>query len=205
MCFISSNLFSQKNESSISGLPVNHSAGEFAVSLSPNLIFSNNTVKAAGGLKIQFFVSSRISFDADLVVSGNYLHLDPGLIGVPLGIIILADNEDGHTLNEFLLSLAGFALSVEHISYHVPVNTTTDISPYMCVLRYRRSKYNEMNTLDGDLTGYLKNNVCFAAGLQVNKLLGKFIIAPYVDYSISYTDGNSYFNCGLYCGYRFIK
>ena len=71
--------------------------------------------------------------------------------------------DDGGSVpfSDFLFIAAGLILSAEHISYHIPVKGSTDISPYLSLLRYKSAyeygKYSNTNMTNEQLS--------FAAGL----------------------------------------
>jgi hypothetical protein len=178
-----------------------HKGGEIILSFSPTVLLKTpNGSQIAGGIKIQVFISKRFSFDADLVFSRNYLHLSPGLVGVPLGIIGLTfGSNDELTLGNFLLSIAAIGLAGEHVSYHIPMSNTFDISPYVSLLRYKYA-YKSGNYSD---PGFIDEQLCFASGAQINKYFGRFVLAPYAEYSIGYKDKIPGCNFGVYFGILF--
>jgi hypothetical protein len=180
---------------------INHNFGQSILSVSPTVLLNTpNGIQLAGGIKFQFFLGKRLSIDADIVFSKDYFHLGPGAIGVPMGLLgSNSDNEDA-TLSSFLFSLAAIALSFEHISYHIPVNTNLDISPYVSLLRYK-SSYEHNNLSDMDFIG---EQLSFASGVQINKYYGRFVCSPYCEYNIGYKDFESRFNIGIYLGIYFI-
>ena len=92
-------------------------------------------------------------------------------------------------------------LSAEHVAYHIPVNSTLDISPFMSLLRYKVSyKYGDYSN-----TKYAGEQFSFALGLEINKYLNRFQLSPYVEYNVGYADHISGFNTGVYCGYYFLR
>jgi hypothetical protein len=180
---------------------INHSLGQSILSFSPTILLNTpNGVQLAGGIKFQLFLGKRLSIDADLVIGKDYFHLGPGIIGVPIGLWGLSlDNEDA-PIRDFLFSVAAIALSFEHLSYHIPVNTDLDISPYVSLLRYK-SSYEHNNLSDPDFIG---EQLSFASGVQINKYYGKFVFSPYCEYNVGYKDLDSRFNMGIYLGIYFI-
>jgi hypothetical protein len=180
---------------------INHSLGQSILSFSPTILLNTpNGVQLAGGIKFQLFFGKRLSIDADLVIGKDYFHLGPGIIGVPIGLWGLSlDNEDA-PIRDFLFSVAAIALSFEHLSYHIPVNTDLDISPYVSLLRYK-SSYEHNNLSDPDFIG---EQLSFASGVQINKYYGKFVFSPYCEYNVGYKDLDSRFNMGIYLGIYFI-
>jgi hypothetical protein len=119
---------------------------------------------------------------------------------VPIGLWgINSDNEDT-PIRSFIFSVAAIALSFEHLSYHIPVNTDLDISPYVSLLRYK-SSYKHNNLSDPDFVG---EQFSFASGVQINKYYGWFVFSPYGEYNVGYKDHDSRFNIGIYLGIYFI-
>jgi hypothetical protein len=175
-----------------------HKYGDFMVSASPNVLLKTpNGVQMAAGLKMQLFLGRRFSVDGDLVFGRDYLHLGPGLIGLPIGI--LAWSSESGDVTTFLFSLAAIALSFEHFSYHIPAKDNLDIAPYISLLRYKYA-YEYNNYSDTDFIG---EQLSFAAGVQYNKYYGRFFLSPYMEYNIGYTDHISGFNIGVYFGIYF--
>jgi hypothetical protein len=178
---------------------INHSKGESMLMASPTVLINTpNGVQFAGGLKYQVFLGNRVSLDADFVFGKDYFHLGPGLIGLPIGLLITEDDTEWWS---FLLGLAVMALSFEHISYHIPVTTDLDISPYVSVFRFK-SSYEFNNYSDATFIG---QQFSFATGVQVYKYLGKFVFSPYCEYNVGYQDGGSRFNVGVYLGIYFAR
>lgn len=55
-------------------------------------------MQAAGGVKLQLFISKRFSFDADLEFGRDYIHMSPALVRMPLGLIGLFTMKSSMTL-----------------------------------------------------------------------------------------------------------
>ena len=182
-----------------------HRSGEFIVSASPNVLLKTpNGSQMAAGIKMQLFLGKRFSIDGDLVFGRDYVHLGPGLIGLPLGLLAWSSENgalfgDDGSLTEFLFSLAAIALSFEHISYHIPVENNLDIAPYVSLLRYKYA-YEYGNYSDPDFIG---EQLSFATGVQINNYFGRFVLSPYAEYNIGYKDHISGYNIGIYCGIYF--
>jgi hypothetical protein len=186
-----------------------HIAGDFIISAAPNLMFNTpNGSVMAGGVKMQVFMGKKFSFDSDIVFGRDYCHFGPGVIGLPVAMIVLAKmdknqdvslkDEDG-SFTTFLFLAAAVALSVEHFSCHFPVKNNMDISPYISLLRYKIAyKYGTYS--DPDIIG---EQFSFASGIQLNKYIGRFVFAPYAEYNVGYKDHISGFNIGAYCGFLF--
>ena len=179
---------------------INHRSGQSILSFSPTVLLNTpNGVQLAGGIKFQVFLGKRLSIDADFVISKDYLHLGPGLIGLPIGLFGLSFDDEEGPVQSFLLSVAAIALSFEHISYHIPVTTELDISPYVSLLRYK-SSYEHSESSDPDFIG---EQLSFATGVQMNRYYGRFVLSPYGEYNIGYKDLDSRFNIGVYLGIYF--
>lgn len=182
--------------------PGSHNFRDLVISVSPDILFNTpNGVQVAGGLKLKMFLGRRFSFDADLVLSRNYIHLGPGLAGIPIWLLVSSpysyfDGAD-RSLSDLLATGFFMLLSIEHTSYNIPVNNSLDISPYVSLLRFRES------TKKGDYyyPGIVAQQACFATGLEVNKYFKRFLIAPYAEYSVGYTDRIPGFNIGVYFGF----
>jgi hypothetical protein len=181
---------------------VNHRAGQSILSASPTILFNTpNGIQMAGGIKFQLFLGKRLSIDADLVFSRDYVHFGPGVIGVPMGLFALASDEvsEFEDFSSFLLTIAVMVLSFEHISYHIPVTTDLDIAPFVSLLRYKCS-YLHDNPGNPDIVG---DQLSFATGIQVNKYYGRFVLSPYGEFNLGYRDLAPRFNAGVYLGYYF--
>jgi hypothetical protein len=183
--------------------PGNHFAGQSILSVSPTLLLDGpNGMQFAGGAKFQLFISKRFSIDGDLMISKDYFHVSPAVIGVPIVLLSFTDavsveGRDGITI--FLIGLAAVILSVEHLSYHIPATTSLDISPFISLLRYKYAYRPGIETDPFSITDQLS----FATGIQLNKYLGNFVLSPYAEYNIGYKDRISGFNAGIYFGYFF--
>lgn len=178
---------------------INHSRGQSMLTASPTVLINTpNGVQFAGGIKYQVFLGNRISLDADFVFGKDYFHLGPGLIGLPIGMLVIEEEAEWWS---FLLGLAAMAASFEHISYHIPVTADLDISPYVSVLRFKNS-YEFNNYSD---TTFISQQFSFATGVQVYKYFGKFVFSPYCEYNVGYRDGGSRFNVGVYLGVYFAR
>jgi hypothetical protein len=178
-----------------------HNSLDCILSASPDILFNTpNGTQFAGGLKFECFLSKRFSVDVDLVFSHDYFHSGPGLIGIP--VFLLTFNSEGsagssdQSFSDFLFYAAAVVLSVEHLSYHIPVGYKTDISPYVSLLRYRYS-YEHGNYEPLDVAG---EQLSFAQGIEINNYIGKFVLSPYAEYNVGYQDHKIGYNIGLYCG-----
>jgi len=181
---------------------VNHRAGQSILLASPTFLLNTpNGVQLAGGIKYQLFLGKRLSIDADIVFSNDYIHFGPGIIGVPIGLLALGSDEDSEfeDFSSFLLVVAAIALSFEHISYHIPVRDDFDIAPFVSLLRYK-SSYLHNYPGDPDIVG---EQLSFATGVQVNKYYGRFVLSPYGELNLGYRDLASRVNLGIYLGYYF--
>lgn len=181
-----------------------HTLRDFCISGSPNfLINTPNGAQFAGGLKARVFLGEKFSFDTDIVFGRDYFHAGPGIIGIPfwyflLGPSGLSTNEES-TFTGVIVTIASMILSAEHIAYHLPVNNSLEISPYVSMLRYKASyAYGDYNNAN-----YAGEQFSFAMGLELNKYFKRFVLSPYAEWNIGYKDHLSGFNTGVYCGYYF--
>jgi len=182
----------------------NHGKGQSMLLASPTVLLNTpKGVQVAGGIKYQLFISERFSMDADFVIGKDYWHLGPGLLGLPLGLLFLSESSEinSDTWLTFLFGVAAVALSFEHISYHIPVNSNLDISPYVSLMRYKSSHAN-YNRSD---TTFVGEQLSFATGMQINKYNGRYVFSPYVEYNLGYKDLASRFNVGVYFGLYFAR
>jgi hypothetical protein len=202
ICFVSYSQFEYYKPDTVIN---RHRSGDVMVSASPTVLLKTpNGVQMAAGIKMQLFLGKRFSLDGDVVFGRDYVHLGPGLIGLPLGLLAWSSQngeilfgDDGNSLTNFLFSVAAIALSFEHFSYHIPTkNQNVDIAPYISLLRYK-SAYEYHNYSDAEFVG---EQFSFAAGIQYNKYFGRFILSPYAEYNIGYKDQISGYNIGVYCG-----
>jgi hypothetical protein len=181
-----------------------HLAGDFIISASPNILFNTpNGTQFAGGLKIKAFISKRISVESDIVFGRDYVHFGPGLIGIPAGLIIFGndsgDGEGAQSLGEFLFYLGAIVLSFEHMAYNIPLKNNVDIAPYVSLLRFK-SAYEYGNDSN---PAYAGEQVSFAAGIEVEKYFGRFVLSPYAEINVGYKDQIPGYNVGVYFGILF--
>lgn len=183
-----------------------HTAGDMNLSLAPVALTNNDFgVKIAGGVKLQIFISKRFSVDGDLVIGKDYLHTGPGLIAIPFWLLTLSGTpmelEEGDRLAGFLLVVAATILSVEHFSYHIPIQKDTELAPYVSLLRFRFMSDPEI----ASQVNQAKNQLAFATGVQLDKYFGRFYFSPYAEYCIGYSDHISGFNVGIGAGISFFS
>lgn len=178
-----------------------HSKGDVSVSLSGNII-TNNPFESqfAGGVKMRMFVGKRVSFDADLVIGKDYVHFGPGIIGLPLWILgtelgFSSDEDDSFAW--FLFKLTAMALSAEHIAYHFPLQSKTDISPFISVLRFKQLTIDNLNAAPEDNYAHAS----FVAGVELDQYFKRFVLSPYAEYNIAYDGYMKGFNFGVNFGY----
>lgn len=179
-----------------------HAYRDFSVSASPNLIFNTpNGTQLAGGLKLRMFAGKRFSFDSEFLAGRDFVQFGPGLIGIPIWLLAFSGDNDGgeYSLSDLAVMAALVLLSTEHFSYHIPVNSSMDLSPYVSLLRlentYRRGKLPEpdMNEFQAG----------FGVGLELNKYFNRFLLSPYIEYNRAYSTRAPGFNAGVYFGYYF--
>jgi hypothetical protein len=188
-------------DSLLSGLTV-HSAKDFSISASPDILFSTPNGRVfSGGLKIRAFAGKRFSFDSDILLGKNFMQIGPGIIGIPALLFSnglgFGTDEGDQSFQEFLIMSAFILLSAEHFAYHIPIKNYTDISPYVSLLRFRQFT----NVPGSQNTDGVEGSACFAAGLEINKYINRFMLSPYIDYSTAYSGAFRGFTCGVNFGY----
>jgi len=201
--FYSGYTFSQFEYYKSANNPLKHFKGERSFSVSPNLLINTpGGMQLAGGLKTSYFVSNRISMDADFVFGRKYIHLGPGLIVVPFLLFkpdALSPGYEFESFGDLFLFLAFYALSFEHVAYHFPLGQSADIAPYASLLRFRVAGEEGFPPDNATGTGY----VTFATGIELNKYFGRFLLSPYIEYNGGYKHHLSAINIGIYCGISF--
>jgi hypothetical protein len=181
-----------------------HVAGDKNLSVFPVALTNKDFgVKIAGGVKLQIFISKRLSVDGDLVIGKDYIHTGPGIIAIPYWLLTLSgtpvESEEGDRFAGFLLVLTASLLSVEHFSYHIPLTEDTELAPYVSLLRFRFISDPEL----ANMVDQAKSQLAFASGIQLNKYFGRFYFAPYAEYCIGYSDHIQGFNVGAGLGISF--
>lgn len=210
MCLFSLKFFGQSSEGVNTSAfnTTKHSFGDASVSLiCPNVFFdSKQGTFFGGGLKLRMFVGKRLSFDSDLVLGRDYTHFGPGIIGLPLWYIAISSgfnsqHDDGQTqsLAGFLFMGAVMVLSAEHFAYHIPVGVTTEISPYVSLLRFKQLKQLIAPKNDSSNDAFAN---C-ALGVEINQTIGRFIFSPYLDYEMAYSGISRGMSLGFSFGYYF--
>lgn len=181
-----------------------HHSGDVSISLiTPNTFLdSHDGSYLGGGLKLRIFVSNRFSFDSDLILGRGFTRFGPGIIGLPLWYIGLNSGfnfyiEDKESLEGILVMGVILILSGEHFAYHLPVSNTTDISPYISLLRFKQQR-NEYDLASSD--GIESDSGC-AFGIEINQYFRKFIISPYFDFEKTYGSHKHGVNFGISLGY----
>lgn len=203
------NIFGQvklENSSKEFAPPVHH-RGEACISIvAPNVLLnSSSETYIGGGIKMRMFISKRFSFDSDLIFGHNYTRFGIGIMGLPLWYLGPDFGYDPETeyrpLSDLLFTGLIMVLSAEHISYHIPVQNNTDISPYISLLRFKLLNGIE-NPGDPSTSD---NTTNFAFGIEFNRYIKRFVLSPYIDYEVAYSGGSHGFNIGFSLGYCFEK
>lgn len=178
-----------------------HKVGDFSISGSPSVLLNTpNGIQFAGGAKMRFFIGKRLSFDTDIVMSKDYFHAGMGLIGIPLALLFLGSSSDEESSFGTLLGgIAAIAVSLEHMAYHIPISEQADLSPYVSLLRYKfayeHGVYNDPDVVNEQFS--------FAAGVELNRYYNRFMLAPYLEFNMGYSDLIPAYNVGVYLGYYF--
>jgi len=189
----------QQSETQTSDYTI-HSPGDASISLSGNKLINDPfRSQFAGGVKIRMFLGKRVSFDSDLAVGKDYIHFGPGIFGLPLWFFgtKLFNSGDDSSSGGGLFGLIMMALSAEHIAYHFPVKKTTDISPFISVLRFKQLTVDDINVAPEETYSHIS----FVAGIEVNKYFKRFLLSPYAEYNIAYDGYVKGFNFGINFGY----
>lgn len=181
---------------------IQHKRLDYTLFLSGNMI-SHDAYGSlfAGGAKVRLFMWKRVSFDSELVIGQDYMHLGPGIIGIPallLGAGLGFSSDDKDSFLGFLFIAATIVLSAEHVTYHFPVGNTMEISPYVSFLRLKQLKIS-----DNEDTNY--SRASFSTGIELNKYFKRFVFSPYVEYNVSYDGVLKGINFGANAGYYFPK
>jgi len=179
-----------------------HHFGDMTIAVGPGMLLNRpGGPHISGGINFQVFLFKYMSIESDLVIAKNYLHLGPGTLVLPIWMLLLQIpgmanmpfNLDGESFEFMLFMLIFTAISAEHLAFHIPLKNNTCLSPYLSLLRFRPPMNN---------TGMddIKQHLGFATGMKLNKYFGRFILSPYLEYNIGYTDHISGINTGLYLG-----
>jgi hypothetical protein len=151
----------------------------------------------AGGLKMRIFLTEKLSFDSDLVIGKNYFHIGPGILGVPLILL----SYDSSAPAGGLLGIIMMGISAEHIAYHLQLGGKADFSPFVSLLRFKYSNFEDVKADDENIF----KHASFVSGIEINKYLNHFVLSPYCEYNISYDGYVRGFNFGFNLGYYFEK
>jgi hypothetical protein len=191
--------------------PYSAEFGDFRIGLAPVLLGNTpNGMQFGGSIYLRVYLNKYVSFDTDLCLSRDYLHLGPGIFGIPIAMLFLSSSSDpdsddegtelsGDGIVSFLIRVTLVLLSVEHMSAHIPVYQDLEISPYVSFLRYR-----SQNVYSGEMpVNRIPEQFCFAAGLSIEKGFGRFVLSPFIEYNIGYKDKVSGYIAGLECSMRF--
>ncbi len=180
-----------------------HGYGDLSISVSPQILFNTpNALQPAGGLKLRIFMGKRISFDSDVVFGRDYIHGGPGIIGIPVWILILGGGgigDEDRPFSDLIFIAAAMLLTAEHISYHIPFKGSAEISPYISFLKYKSAyEYGHYSN-----TNRTNEQLCGTLGLEVNKYFNRFLLSPFIECNLGYIDHNPQVNAGVYCGIYF--
>jgi hypothetical protein len=181
-----------------------HVYRDAGLALAPTVLFNTpNGISPAVAFKIRMFLGKYVSFDSEFILGNDYIAFGPGLIGIPSWLLLFPNlNEEIYSLEDLIGVGLLILMSTEHIAFHIPLNNLTDISPYVSLLRFK--KYYKHGY--ADFPGISEDQASFAIGLEVNKYFDKFVLSPYAEYNVGYSDHRSGLNVGLYFGvYIFRK
>lgn len=183
--------------------PSIHQPGIWSVNLSPNYVYHvNGRSVITGGLDVELFLLPRLSMNGTFMLGDDYMHMNPGIIGIFLIKLLLSGgmgigfgDEYGTDLEGCLASLALMILSFESLSYHMYLTRSSDIAPYFSLMRL---KSQDLET--GESYAY------YCAGIKYQQMLGKrFVLSPYVEYDRSYGKNDSWVITGLRIGYNIFR
>jgi hypothetical protein len=180
---------------------ITHSFKDISISLSPNVLFNTpNGTQIAGGLKMRMFLGKRFSVDSELILGNDYTLAGPGLIGIPAWLLGFSfGDEEGGTFSDLFVAGLLILVTAEHTAYHIPLNNSMELSPYISLLRLKQTyKYGYYDHPD-----VTEDQACFGFGLEANKYFNKFVLSPYVEFNMGYTDHRPGINTGIYFGYYF--
>ncbi len=180
---------------------IEHMYKDVIISASPDVLFNTpNGLQFGGGLKLRMYLGKNVSFESHLIFSKSYLIAGPGLVGLPIWIFGLLNSEE-NTFTEFLAGAALALLSAEHISFHIPAGGSTELSPYISLLKLKQS-YVHGTFSD---PGTDPQQICLSTGLSLDKYFKRFVFSPYIEYNYGYTDHKSGINAGIWFGYYFYS
>ncbi len=180
---------------------IEHMYKDVIISASPDVLFNTpNRLQFAGGLKLRMYLGKSFSFESHIIVSRSYLVAGPGLIGIPIWIFGLLNNEE-NTFSEFLVGAALALMSAEHTSFHIPAGKSTELSPYVSLLKFKQAyvhgTYND--------PGIHTQQACLSVGISADNYLKRFVFSPYIEYNYGYADHKSGINAGIWFGYYFYS
>ena len=185
--------------------------GNFSLGIGPVLLVNTGAgAPYAGTLTMQYFLGSRFCLKSDLVIGENYVHMGPGLLGIPLWMLFNSGSPSEHyfysvtDLRDLLFEVVSFVvfttLSFEQMSYHIPITAKSDISPSLSLLRLT-IQASEGNRLMLDDEG--GSHIGGAVGCRYNHYLGQVIFSPYAEYAMFYDNDVYNFNLGVTVAYLF--
>jgi len=177
-------------------IPFTYSPRDFILELSPNYVYREDVFPSiTGSINMQYFVARNVSINGNLSVGQDYIHFGPGLLGIPL--MSLGGFRNWLEIDEFLMLLIIMVGSFENTSFHFPVGSNLDISPYFSLLRFQylyeppTSRYNDFS-------------LSFALGSRLNIFFSDhWMISPYLEYTRTYLSGLDGLQGGIYIGYYF--
>lgn len=176
-------------------LHFSHSSRDFILQLSPNYVYREDVFpRIVGNINMQYFITRNVSVNGNFSLGQDYAHFGPGLLGIPL----LAIGGFGKLYtDEYILLFIVIIGSFENISFHFPVGSNLDISPYFSLLRFQylyEQGASEINDF----------NLSLAIGSRLNVYLtDHWMISPYFEYTCTYGSGLDGFQGGVYVSYYF--
>jgi hypothetical protein len=169
-----------------------HSPGDKSIEVSPDYITTHGRSPIfGGGIKFRLFITERISFDGDWVIGDGYNHLELASIGIPMWCLLYNLDPIPENASYLFFKWVAIIISVEHITYHIPLNKNIDISPSIFIWKFKTLNQPDFNK-GGQET--------FGIGIEINKYFKNFVLAPYAEYNVTYSDLRSGFTTGIYFG-----
>jgi len=172
-----------------------HSPRDFILQLAPTYVYREDAFpRITGSINMQYFLARNVSVNGNLSLGQDYLHLGPGLLGIPL---LSLGGFNRLNTDEYILLFIVIVGSFENISFHFPVSRNLDISPYFSLLRFQylyekpSSKYDDFS-------------LSFAMGSRLNVYFTDYwMISPYIEYTRTYGSGLDGLQGGVYLSYYF--
>jgi hypothetical protein len=159
--------------------------------------YSHVQYRQGAGANFDFFLGEHVSTHYVAYFGRDYFEFSPGIIGLPLALLMLSSDNGIESLEDLGFTLFLFAISFENMSFHIKLNDDLYLSPSFNLLRFKY--FFEENNNEN------KNYLCASGGvgIKLNQRIGSNLtIGAFAEAGVLYTKGNPFgYSTGINIGF----